>query len=204
MEPIDYKRAITRRWPLVLVCAVIVAIIAVLIPVHSSATASENLWQAQALASVSPSKDANSQTAQVSQVEFYFQQTPVYQATVKALKLKIGIQKLRTEITLKTIKTKSKKTLPPGSFYIQAEQPTRAGAASMANQFVKQLAEYITSQLVIQRNAAIKQATTEIASLPGQIAAVQQQISALNKKPATKSKTFPPTRPERAAMHEAD
>ena len=59
----------------------------------------------------------------------------------------------------------------------------------MANQFVKQLAEYITSQLVIQRNAAIKQATTEIASLPGQIAAVQQQISALNKKPATKSKT---------------
>ena len=57
---------------------------------------------------------------------------------LKALKLKIGIQKLRSEIVLKTVKTKTKKTYPPGSFFIQAEQPTKDGAASMANQFVKQ------------------------------------------------------------------
>ena len=80
MEPIDYKRAVTRRWPLILVCAVVAAIIAVLIPVHQSATASETTYQVQALTGIPPSRtsNANALSAEISQIEFYAEQQPVY------------------------------------------------------------------------------------------------------------------------------
>ena len=148
MEPIDYKRAITRRWPLILVCAIVAAVVAVLIPVHESATASQTTYQAQALTGIPPSRtsNANALSAEVSQIEFYAEQQPVYVATAKAAKIKGGIVKLRNEITLKSIKSKKKK-IPPGSFYVQVTQLTKAGAASLANTFVKQLTIYADQQL---------------------------------------------------------
>ena len=125
MEPIDYRRAVVRRWPLVLVCAVIGAVVAVLIPVHESAQASETQWQAQALAGVSPSKGANSKAtdASITQIEFYAEQQPVFAATGKALNIK-NLQSLRHDVSLK-----KKKGLPSGSIYVEATQPTKIDAA---------------------------------------------------------------------------
>ena len=148
MEPIDYKRAITRRWPLILVCAVVGAIVAVLIPVHVSATASETMWQAQALTGVQPSRSSstNSLAADDAQIEFFAEQTPVYTATAKALKLKLAIVKLRNSITLKSVKSKKKK-VPPGSFYIQVEQTTKA-ARGEHGKHVRETAHHLCQRAI--------------------------------------------------------
>jgi Mrp family chromosome partitioning ATPase/capsular polysaccharide biosynthesis protein len=194
VEPIDYKRAITRRWPLILACAVVGAIVAVLIPVHVSPTASETMWQAQALTGVQPSRSSstNSLGADDAQIEFFAEQTPVYAATAKALKLKLAIVKLRNAVTLKSVKSKKKK-VPPGSFYIQVEQTTKAGAANMANTFAKQLIIYSNAQLATEHTLAIKQTGDEITSLTAQLSVVDAQIAALTKKAAPPKPKTPPT-----------
>ena len=178
MEPIDYKRAITRRWPLILVCAIITTVVAVLIPVHESATASQTTYQAQALTGIPPSRtsNANALSAEVSQIEFYAEQQPVYVATAKAAKIKGGIVKLRNEITLKSIKSKKKK-IPPGSFYVQVTQLTKAGAADLANTFVKQLTIYADQQLAAQHAAAIKLTEAQISSLSSQLSSLDARIA---------------------------
>src|ERR1700722_11530087 len=192
VEPIDYRRAVVRRWPLVLVCAVIGAVVAVLIPVHESAQASETQWQAQALAGVSPPKGANRKApdASIPQIEFYAEQQPVFAATGKALNIK-NLQSLRHDVSLK-----KKKGLPSGSIYVEATQPTKINAAKLANEFVKQVAAYANLQLANAHKQAISEAGSEVKSLLAQLTTVTQQIAAINKsskppKPPTTTTTAP-------------
>jgi Mrp family chromosome partitioning ATPase len=192
VEPIDYRRAVTRRWPLLLVCAVVGAIIGLVIPVHVSANSSETLWQAQALAGVPPTKNSSAQTADVSQLEFFAEQTPLYVRIAKVLKEKANPGKLEGEVTLKSVHSKKKK-VPPGTFYVQTVLPSKDLAANLANTFVKQLVIYANQQLLLQHDQAIQQAESDTKTLYGQLLSVDNQIAALTTSTGKGAKTPPTT-----------
>jgi len=189
VEPINYKRAIVRRWPLIVVIAIVCAVVGVLIPIHAPVPAPKSQWQATALAGVPPPKvlTAASAAATLVTVKYYAEQEGVYTATAKAMHLpKSTAFSLRKDIQFKT-----KASLPSGSTYIYAKQPTKKGAAKLANAFVKALGSYVNSQLSSQYKTQLSQAQSAVNTLSNQLAAVETQIATLTK-PA-KSKTPTPT-----------
>ncbi len=198
MEPINYRRAILRRWPLIVVCAIVGAVVAVLIPVH--ATNSQTMWQVQAIAGVPPkgsnSSSGNPPTASLTEIKFYAEQQQLYQDLAKVLgKGYGGPTALHKDITLR-----SKKSLPSGSIEVLAKQTTKDKAVKLVNAFVKELATYADQQLASQHNTAIQSANSQIMSLAAQIETTSAQIAALTKtskksssKPGSKSKTTPST-----------
>ncbi len=102
-----------------------------------------------------------------------------------------GASGLRKDVTLK-----SKKGLPGGSIEVLAKQDTKDKAVKLANTFVKQLAIYADQQLASQYNKAIQNANAQVSSLGAQITSTNAQIAALTKtskktgsKPGSKSKT---------------
>ena len=155
VEPINYRRAILRRWPLILAIAVILAVVAVLVPVHKPQP-SQSMWQATALAGVPPSRAraASQASSSLDQIKFFAEQEQVYVNTANVLHEEKGTaSSLRKDISLKP-----KKGLPAGSIDVVAKQLTKQQAAKLANTFVKQLGIYANQQLASQYNASLKQA----------------------------------------------
>ncbi|MFZ0667332.1 MAG: hypothetical protein WAM97_16380 [Acidimicrobiales bacterium] len=189
MEPINYGRALRRRWPLIVGLGVVCAVVGVLIPIKAPYPPVKSQWQATALAGLPPKDATGSQT--VEQVEYYAEVEQVFTNTAKAMHLKKDQgASLRHDIQIK-----HKASLPTGSLNILAKQPTKAGAAKLANEFVKQLAAYIQSQLTQQYNKALASATSSVNSLSSQIASVQTQINQQTKAttPKTTTTTAAPT-----------
>ena len=180
MEPINYRRAIVRRWPLIVACAIVGAVIAVLVPVH--APKSQTLWQAEAIAGVSPKGTGSSGNASLGEIKFVAEQQQLYFNLAKELGLKKGkAQQLRKDVSIKS--KKGKNGLPGGSVEVLAKQPTKDEAAKLANDFVKQLTALADQQLAIQYQAELKQAEAAVTSLGSQIVQVQAQITQLTKPP---------------------
>lgn len=181
MEPINYRRALRRRWPLIVVLAIVGAIVGVLIPVHSPYPPPKSQWQAQALAGVPP----KGQGVTIAQVEFYAEQEQVYNMTASAMHLKKSAAfGLRKDIQIHT-----KKNLPTGSAYFYGKQPTRAGAAKLANEFVKQLASYMTAQLNAQYQKELSNTQSSVNALSNQLAQLETQIDQLEKSSSPKKTT---------------
>ncbi len=200
MEPINYRRAIRRRWPLILVVGVVCAVIGVLVPVHQSGQ-TQNMWQAQALAGVPPPKSGNANsTSLLDQIKFFAEQEQVYVNTAKVLGLKKGSgASLRKDVSLKP-----KKSLPPGSIYVDAKQLTKIQAAKLANTFTKQLGIYADQQLAAQYHTSLQHAQASVTSLHAQLTSVEAQIAQLtksSKKPGTKPKTPPTTTTTTQRVH---
>jgi Mrp family chromosome partitioning ATPase len=173
VEPINYRRALRRRWPLIVVLAIVGAVAGVLVPIHSPYPPPKSQWQAQALAGVPP----KGQGITLTQVEFYAEQEPVYNQVASAMKLKKNqAYGLRRNIQIRT-----KKSLPTGSTYVYAKQPTKSGAAKLANEFVKQLGIYMNAQLNAQYQKDLSNTQASVNSLSNELATLQTAINNLTK-----------------------
>ncbi len=168
MEPINYRRAIRRRWLLIVACGIVVAVVAVLVPVHAANT--KTTFQVQALAGVPPTSKSGSsvQSSSLSQMKYFAEEEQLYQGLAKTLGKSYGSASgLRKDVTLK-----SKKGLPGGSIEVLAKQDTKDKAVKLANTFVKQLAIYADQQLASQYNKAIQNANAQVSSLGAQITSI--------------------------------
>lgn len=189
MEPISYKRAIIRRWPLIVVLAIVCAVVGVLIPIKVPYPAPQNEYQATALAGVQPPKGNTSGkggSSSLAQVEYYAEQQQLYVQLAAALKMtKSDAIQLRRDITLK-----GKKGLPAGSTQVLAKQPTKSGAAKVANVFVHRLVDYINAALKASYNSELNSTNASVVSLGTQVQTLTQEVNAATPKP---KKTTPTT-----------
>ena len=192
MEPIDYRRAIVRRLPLILALMLIGGAVGSLVSVHEPKQV--RLWQATSTVSVPP-PGTNLSTISVQEVAYFAEQTPVFDATAKALGSKKRGLTYHQFITVTIPKGKKSKAPGPSTVQITAAQATPPGAVRLANQFVHQLQIYVTQQLVNIRKQDIAQTTAAINKISLQLEQVSEQIADLEKHPAKKppAKTPPTT-----------
>jgi Mrp family chromosome partitioning ATPase/capsular polysaccharide biosynthesis protein len=179
VEPIDYRRAIVRRLPLVLALMLIGGGVGELITVHEGKQV--QLYQASATVSVPPA-NSNLSTISVQEASYFAEQGPVYQATAKAIDFPHP-QGLHQYITVSTPKKKKKSKTPGGTSVLEVTgaQPSKDAAAKLANAFVQALQDYADEQLVDAHNQQITQTTNQLNQLSGQLESVAEQIAALQK-----------------------
>jgi capsular polysaccharide biosynthesis protein/Mrp family chromosome partitioning ATPase len=183
VEPIDYKRGIRRRLPLILVLIIIGGVVGAVVSIHSKNA--NPYFTATAVVTVAP-KGTTTSGISVQEVEYYAEQQPVFDATGRAINNKHP-NLLRQYIHVGgggVKKAKKGSALPPGEITIAAQQPKRNEAVDLANAFAKALLNYANQQVADQHNLAISEANAELESLSTQIELVNGQIAALNKKPA--------------------
>ena len=187
MEPIDYLRAPIRRWPVLIPFAIVGAIVAVLIPVHTGATYPANMWKSNSTVGLAPSYPANELGAKVGikQLQFYAHSPVVLDSAAKADGVTVSKQLKNDVVVGKASADGGGKR--SGLLQLAVVQPTKAQAVSLTNAFVTALGAYVQVQLgVVYQHTVTK--------LQAQIVNLQNAINSLPKRPVTVVPTTVPAR----------
>lgn len=189
MEPISYLGAPVRRWPILVVLALVALIVAVLIPVGSGSAYPPNTWQASSVVGLTPPYKANALGAKtgVKQVEFYAHVPAVIAAAAKADGVPLT-KAMQSDIVVTKVKNPGKSV---NSLDVAVLQSSKGAAASLTNAFVLALTKYTQVQLVAQRKNAIAEQQAYVAGLEKDI----QELPLKAKSAGTTPTTTPTTRP---------
>ena len=145
MEPISYLGAPIRRWPVIVVIALVAMIVAILIPVSASSAYPANTWMATAQVGLTPPYSHNQLGAKLGPKQLvFYAHSPVVLATAA----KTAGVPLSKGMKNDVIVTKSK---VPGTHSSVLElavlQPTKARAVDLTNALVTALGSYAQVQL---------------------------------------------------------
>jgi Mrp family chromosome partitioning ATPase len=185
MEPVNYRDALRRRWPVVVVIALVGAVIAVLFPV--SAPAGRTEYAAPILIGVTPGSKGHTT---INKIKFYAANQQIIVNAAHAARIKGKPSSLVKDVTFPTSKKKKKGKTPSGALLVAVKQSTASRSARLTNAFEKALASYIDAQLVATHQADVRITEQKISNLSNQIQNLGDEITALQ--PTTTTTTKPP------------
>jgi Mrp family chromosome partitioning ATPase len=196
MEPISYRDAL-RRWPLVVVLAVVGAVIAVLFPVSSAPARSG--WWATSLVGIPPSGGSG---VTLSKFMFYAQSKDVMTNAAQAAGVRQPAQSLLGDLLISGGGKSKSGSKPSGLIGVAVVQPTAQGAATLTNAFVTALNNYINQQLANRQAGALALAQQRVSDLQTQLQNVNQQIADMIRGGGSGSTvTTPTTAPTTGGRH---
>jgi Mrp family chromosome partitioning ATPase/capsular polysaccharide biosynthesis protein len=164
VEPIDYLRAPIRRWPAVVVAALVGAIVAVLVPVHTGVTYPTDMWETPATVGLPPAYPANALGANVGtrQLAYYAHSPVVLESAAQSVGVTVTTQLKNDVVVSKPTKAAAAGI---GLSTVAVLQPTKEEAAKLTNAYVQALGSYVQLQLQDQYNKQLAKLTTEITNL---------------------------------------
>ncbi len=188
MEPINYRDALRRRWPLVIALALVGALIAVLVPVHGSKVKTE--YEAYAVVGVTP----GSSKAGLAQFKFYAANTTVMATAAKAAGIKEKPANLVGDVVFPSAKKKKKKSasVPGGAIKIAIKQPSPKRSAKLTNAFVEALINFVNQQDVTAQKNQLRNEEQKVSNLTNEIQSLEEQITALEPTTTTTTTTTVP------------
>lgn len=167
MESIDYLRAPILRWPLLVGACLLAAVVAVLLPIHSTARYPTDMWQTNARVGVIPSNPNNRLGGKIgpAQLEFFAGEPLVLKSAAKSA----GVPyKASLNADLIVNKVRGDK----GVFDIAVVQPVKHEAVLLTNGLVGALGQYMNEELADQYQAAITKDQRAIGNLKNALAAL--------------------------------
>ncbi|HEX6393039.1 MAG TPA: hypothetical protein VFZ97_06325 [Acidimicrobiales bacterium] len=173
MEVLDYLRIIRRRWPIVILCALVGLAVGYLTaksstsgPVSTGSTTTT--YQATAILGTASSTTSDPSGLSLDAMAFLAQSGPVPAMTEKALGDKSGALDIagRVQVTPKD---------PLNLMQVTASEPSRDQAAQVANAFASQVITYINDQLQVTHDATVTSDRAQLDSLTAVTAKLQAQ-----------------------------
>jgi len=192
MEPINYRDALRRRWPVVVALAVVGALIGGLLPVHVPYPPPHAEYEASSLIGITPGS-ATKGTATISQIKFFSANLQVVGDAAKAAHVKEKAANLVADVTFPSAKKKKKQSsTPPGTIRVSVKQPSAKRSAKLTNAFVSSLIAFMNARLVAQHQKDLRIAEQKVSNYSNQIQSLDTQIAALQPPPASTTTTTVP------------
>ncbi len=193
MEPINYRDALRRRWPVVVACALVGALIGGLLPVHVAYPPPHAEYEASTLIGITPGTSGKG-TATIGQIKFFSANLQVIGDAAKAAHIKEKAPNLVADIIFPSAKKKKKgSSTPPGTVRVSVKQPSAKRSAKLTNAFVASLISFMNARLVTQHQKDLRIAEQKVSNYSNQIQSLSTQITALQPPPTTTTTTVPKT-----------
>ena len=211
MEPISYRDALRRRWPVIPAVALVAALIGALFPLHVPYPPPHTQYEASILIGVTPgstqgSTSINGPHVSIQQIVFFAANEQVIVDAAKSVGIKGKPDALEADISISSAKKKKKSVTPSGTIKISVKQPSAKKSAELTTAFVQSLSRYIDQRLAAQHQSDIRQAEQKVSNLSDQLQNLESQLQALLPTPTTTTTTTTTTthRPEGPERHHHD